>query len=522
MRILSQLQATVGVRARAIGLLLLFTVVIFFVGGAADSSSVMAKTAEMPSRLPAAQLPPLEPWQIVEGPQHWAILKCKFADVGSEPQSDTFYEEMFNRADGPDIDEYWREVSYNHISGITAESHGWFTLPKTRAEYSFDSGSSSYDGLTIMQHCLYAADHAVDFSLYDSFAVMVNSDAPVAMASFGGYQFDVPDGGQFDVGSVLFPSNKLNLALLGHEMGHAYFFPHSKAEGVEYRNPWDVMGSTSGYRCSVNADPVYSCLGQHTIAAYKYQAGWISDEQKYDAPIGTNTVILERLAQPQTDNYLMATIATAETTYVLEARQRVGYDTKLVGDAVIIHKVDDLVDPTGSPFDDEGAMWTPGETFVDEANDIEVHIDSATPTGFVITIRNGSEPLLDANLTADPTTPSTGEEVLFTTTLSYTGGDSAETFAMLTATIPPEMTIVPNSTTTTFGTVLSHDPPVVDIDPLGATPVTITYRATVNDDIIDPTLISVPVRVDWGGETSNYEHVLLANGESTFLPMVIR
>ena len=91
------------------------------------------------------------------------------------------------------------------------------------------------------------------------------------------------------------------------------------------------MGIASGYRCSVNADPIYICLGQHPIATYKDQLGWIPAAQKYTAPIVTNTITLERLALPQTNNYLMADINAGGTTYILEARQRVGYDAKLAG-----------------------------------------------------------------------------------------------------------------------------------------------------------------------------------------------
>jgi hypothetical protein len=66
---------------------------------------------------------------------------------------------------------------------------------------------------------------------------------------------------------------------------------------------------------------------------------------------------------------------------------------------VIIHLVDttrsdkdaQVVDPdaNGNP-DDSGAMWLPGEAFVDSANGISVSILSATSQGFVVTVNNGS------------------------------------------------------------------------------------------------------------------------------------
>lgn len=456
----------------------------------------------------------------ITGSQHWAVLMCKFADVGSEPQGKAFFEDMFKRTSGPSLHNYWREASYNNISAITADAHGWFTLPKSRAGYSFSSATAGFNVEDIIQDCVNVANPTVNFAPYDAVAVMLNSDSPVAIATL--WPLTYPDGAIINLGAIAIPSNKYNLALVAHEMGHAYFLPHSKANGNEYQNPWDLMGIASGYRCSVNADPLYSCLGQHPIAYYKDQLGWIPSGQKYTAPIGTNTITLERLALPQTNNYLMAEINVGSFSYILEARQRVGYDTKLAGDAVIIHKNDDLVDATGAPYDDEGAMWKVGETFVDAASDIEVHIESATATGFVITIKNGTEPQVNATLSANPLLPAANEEVTFQTKLTYVDGQAGTVATNVSVTIPAQMTLVPNSVTTTAGTVTSQNPPEVSLPALGETAVTITYRATVNGTVTIPTPITVPVSVDWGSQTSSFSHVVIANGTAVYLPIITR
>ena len=468
---------------------------------------------------PNDTIPPLSA-QEISGPQHWAVLMCKFSDVGSEPQGNAFFENMFERTNAPSLHDYWREVSYNNITAITADAHGWFTLPYNRSYYGFSSSTSGFNVDLLIQDCINTANPSVNFAPYDAVAVMLNSDAPVAIATL--FPLTYPDGANVNLGAIAIPSNKYNLALVAHEMGHAYFLPHSSANGEQYQNPWDLMGIGSGYRCSVNADPIYSCLGQHLIATYKDQLGWIPPAQKYTAPVGTNTITLERLALPQTNNYLMATIDAGSTTYVLEARQRVGYDTKLAGDAVLIHKTDDLVDTTGAPYDDEGAMWKPGETFVDVANEIEVHIDSATASGFVITIKNGTEPHIDTTLSANPVTPAANEEVQFETQLSYIDGNSGTVASTISVTIPAQMTLVPNSVTTTAGSVTSQNPPVVTIPALGTTPVTINYRATVNSSVTGPTPITVPVAIQWGSESSNVNHALIANGMSVYLPVIVK
>jgi hypothetical protein len=63
---------------------------------------------------------------------------------------------------------------------------------------------------------------------------------------------------------------------------------------------------------------------------------------------------------------------------------------------VIIHHVDPSRDNDAHVIDidgngntgDAGAMWIPGEVFKDEVNGISISIDSATETGYVVTINN--------------------------------------------------------------------------------------------------------------------------------------
>jgi len=172
--------------------------------------------------------------------------------------------------------------------------------------------------------------------------------------------------------------------------------PHSSGMyGQTYDNVWDVMSAVGAF-CS--PDPVFGCLGKHTISYHKNLVGWISPGQKYSPSAFTQTITLEHLALPETSNYLMAQIPIADSTthfYTVEARHPTGYDNKLPGPAVIIHEVDTTradtraqivdVDANGDTGD-AGAMWTVGEVFSDQANNISVAVDSATASGFVVTI----------------------------------------------------------------------------------------------------------------------------------------
>ena len=174
-----------------------------------------------------------------------------------------------------------------------------------------------------------------------------------------------------------------------HEMGHGFGLPHSSGPYDEtYDSFWDVM--SGGGRV-------------HTIAYHKDFLGWIPPDRKYvAAPNRTQTIILERLAQPGAEGDLMAQIPIGGSDtnfYTVEARRFAGYDEGLLDEAVIIHKVDTTrgrparvvdVDNDGSP-NDEGAMWKVGEVFTDGDNNLQISIDAAYETGYRVTINTNPD-----------------------------------------------------------------------------------------------------------------------------------
>lgn len=115
--------------------------------------------------------------------------------------------------------------------------------------------------------------------------------------------------------------------------------------------------------------------------------------------------------------------------YTLEVRQPSGnplnYDKWLPGFAVIIHEVETsrtepaiVIDQDGDCITgDAGAMFTPGEVFTDIPNGVTVSIDSATETGYVVTIRNRYNHMTDVEISGDQT-GYLEERILFTATVS--------------------------------------------------------------------------------------------------------
>ena len=337
----------------------------------------------------------------IVGPQPWVSVLCKFADVPAEPHDVSYFVGMYGST-YPGLDHYWREVSYD-IANVTGSAvAGWYVLPQPRSHYVYDQdgdGEPELDWNRAANDCTDVADPDVYYPDFVGINLMFND--LLDCCAWGGGWYDTLDG----VSRLWYmtwepPWGYGNVGVIAHEMGHGFGLPHSSGNyGQTYDNQWDVMSDVWS-NCSNSSDPVYGCLGQHTISYHKDLLGWVAPGLEFVVPTGTHaTLTLEQLALPETSNYLMARIPIADSTtrfYTVEARRKVGYDVKLPGEAVIIHEVDPARDNDAHVIDidgngntgDAGAMWVPGESFVDDAAGITVSVLSATPTGWVIGVEN--------------------------------------------------------------------------------------------------------------------------------------
>jgi hypothetical protein len=186
-------------------------------------------------------------------------------------------------------------------------------------------------------------------------------------------------------------------------------------------------------------DPNYGCIGVHTNAYHKDFLGWIPDERRFTYAGTAQTITLSQTANPiATPGVFWAAkipIAGATTQfYYVEARKFVGYDRETPFDSVVIHKVDttrtdrlaQVVDPdNNSNPNDDGAAWTPGETFTDTANNFKVTVVSSAASSFQVTI---------APVTVGPPAPS--NNVKLTTRLVSPGRLEVTVDAVGTTAVP--------------------------------------------------------------------------------------
>lgn len=298
----------------------------------------------------------------------------------------------------PGLNHYWKELSFNtlDVTGSTVAGTGWDTLPNAELHYNPTDTPKGTNLDALATDCIDAADADVDFSGYSGINMMFNSDFDNGWAWGGGTGIKTLDGVTRSWSITWEPPwSYANISVIAHEMGHGFGLPHSSYNrAAVYDNSWDVM-SQDRYNCPAATDPTYGCMAQHTISYHKNLLGWIPEPQIKNVATGASaTVTLADLATPTAANYQMVTIpigGSATNFYTVEARRFTGYDAKLPAAAVIIHNVDTtqsipavLVPDGASPTN----SWTVGETFTDATNDIAVKVNSATATGFNVTISN--------------------------------------------------------------------------------------------------------------------------------------
>ena len=333
-------------------------------------------------------------------PQPWVTILCRFADVTQfTPHSVSHYERMMGSSEPGSLGHYWREASYGNIDLTGSIVVGWYDLPRPYSYYVYDrdgDGEEDHNTQRTAEDCTAAADADVFFPDFYGINLVFNStiDGP----SRGGSRTLIRDRGikNYGVTWLTWPGSEYQ-DVWAHEMGHAFGLPHSSGPYNEtYDSDWDVM--SRGAFFSYHYHPGYGgSLGVHTIAYHKDFLGWIPPDRKYVAlPNSRRTITLDRLAQPNDEGYLMAQIPIGYSTfYTVESRLFAGYDDGIPNEAIVIHKVDTTredrlaqvvdIDNNGDP-NDEGAMWTLGETFTDSENGIQVSVDATYSTGFQVTI----------------------------------------------------------------------------------------------------------------------------------------
>ncbi|MFJ5225285.1 M6 family metalloprotease domain-containing protein [Streptomyces sp. NPDC088400] len=306
----------------------------------------------------------------------------------------------------PKTSEWFRTSSYGRLDyHPEAPLTNWLRMPLPFKEYGIDRGAPYEPGYRqLVEDIVTAADPKVDFSAYDLVNILVTPNAgpsaldTVLSVTFSGNP-DAPQADGVPLANTSFVYSRQDdgsgsyadtgYRVLPHENGHVFGLPDLYTpEGGGTVGHWDIMSEDWG----ANND----LLGWH-----KWKLGWLDDEQ------------ISCASAPGVSEYLLGPLATSggpkltfvpvskESGYAVEVRTRAGNDEAVCEPGVLIYRVDSGIDTGRGPVtvsdstknsggcsrranvhaELSDAPYLPGQSFVDEDNDIRISVVSREPDG---------------------------------------------------------------------------------------------------------------------------------------------
>lgn len=365
----------------------------------ANPSSVRAQLAPAPSSGAARSI-----GSLVAPATPFVTLLCRFADTPANavPRREVvakMYEPAY-----PAARHFFAEQAFGtDVLAGSSVAPDWVTIgPRV----TYVPNPQSFDAFRAATDCTNAAEAAgvrvrgyfgINFQF--SAALSRRSTFPFDPLSLGGTYIrrtGAADTTELFGATWLSSEHVSQYVVVEHEMGHALGWPHSEfVSGGEYDSEWDVM--SVGY---IGSSPEFGSVPSGTIAVNKQRRGWISEAATAAPAFGSaRTAVLRALARPwpgaaDTSVYMARLgMAGSDCEYTVEARRLTGYDKVLHGEGVLIHQPchvrPRLIGPPGATDGGAGAAWQPGRMLADSVGGAYVAVDSATATGYAVTLTRG-------------------------------------------------------------------------------------------------------------------------------------
>jgi M6 family metalloprotease-like protein len=327
------------------------------------------------------------------------MLFVDFPDVHSSESTRALYDRIVPRSRA-----WFNEVSYGRVQLDVAPVNRWFRMPRNLGSYGLRDGVSWPEQHNYMADAIAAADADVDFSAYQMVYVMAAKGTSIERSpAFHGYPGSgiQADGTEVRFGATFFEDTHLDARyaanVLIHETGHVLGLP----DLYDVPNPtfWTLFRFAGGWDMMSWNDP-----GGHFLAWHKWKLGWLEPSELtcLGGP-GELTTTITPLERAGGLKAIVVPIGLS-STYVVEARRRIGQDTPLCEDGVLVYSVDSSVrsgygpvhvraaqrDRRGDAFDRCGPLYNAtydkakGEVarFTDDAAGLTVQVLSSNASGY--------------------------------------------------------------------------------------------------------------------------------------------
>jgi len=310
----------------------------------------------------------------VSGPQKVLVLTVQFTDVAHSTTSISSTVE--------ELSKYWQDVSYGKISLSTTIATTWYTLKQTSAYYGANPETSSRR-IELITDAVGSTGSDLNYADF-SYVMIVHagdSEGHSQKAS------DIWDVGTINRGTVSTPSGSYELGVTivaekdpvgawAHELGHNFGLPDLWDYKItdtkcpwcdDFVGEWDLMA----HGCWSGNGDTPARLSSWSLL----RLGWLDDSAVTTIKAGDKGQGMVRPLE-SADASIVKAVVSDSTYYLVEARQKTGWDRNLPDSGIIILYVDDTKGNgegpvrVKGPSDSLDKAWKAGQFFVDKANQL--------------------------------------------------------------------------------------------------------------------------------------------------------
>ncbi|HYZ19351.1 MAG TPA: M6 family metalloprotease domain-containing protein [Gaiellaceae bacterium] len=273
-----------------------------------------------------------------------------FVDFRDRPASESTVH-LYDRLVKPAA-AWFKEVSSGRATLDVTAVHRWYRMPSGSRGYGLGDGVSFVEQKSYIADAVAAADRDVDFSSYSIVYVVASRGSALqrspAFHAFAGSGVQV-DGTELRYGAT-FGEDVRDVSppaygsfVLVHETGHILGLP----DLYDVPNPtyWTLFRFAGGWDMMS-----WNLPGSHLLAWHKWKLGWLhpSELTCLNGP-GELTATLTPAARPGGLKGIVVPTGSS-SAFVIEARKRVGEDSRLCEDGVLVYSVDGTVKSGEGPI----------------------------------------------------------------------------------------------------------------------------------------------------------------------------
>jgi len=259
------------------------------------------------------------------------VILVEFKDAKHAASRESLHDLVFVQ-----MNKYYMEASYGKVEIKGDITERWYTLPTPFSTYKgLGLTASLEDRLKLVKEAIEVADQEVNFRKY-LLVLIVLPD--VRFVSFAPQRMRVLTNDGSEVSRAVVTTEAKPLGVIAHEVGHYLglmdlYDPSlavqmgSTDEGAIYAGPWDLMSMV--FR---------GCI--HFSAYNKIALGWIIPKQVKVVPAGqTQIVQVDPLELANQTIYAIKIPMTESRYYLIEVRQKIGFDKVLPNSGVLISSI---------------------------------------------------------------------------------------------------------------------------------------------------------------------------------------